>query len=81
MVQYLITCTNMPVGSDMNDKTKLIKKIDEKQRQLYKAEQEMSAWNNGKYKSSTNATASTILVKTLRDEADKLNKQLKSLGE
>ena len=41
----------------------------------------MTAWNNSKYKTSTNAKSSTILVKTLRNEIDRLKEELKSLDE
>ena len=41
----------------------------------------MTAWNNGKYKTSTNAKSSSILVKTLRNVIDKLKEELKFLIE
>jgi len=67
----------MLVVNEMGDNAKLIKIIDDKEKQLYRAEQEMSAWNNGKYKTSTSAMASNILVKSLRDEIKKLHQELK----
>jgi hypothetical protein len=60
----------------MNDKQELIKTIEEKESQLHKAELESSAWNNGKYKNSSNASVSKIFVESLRKEISRLREQL-----
>ncbi len=60
----------------MGDKQELLKKIAEKESQLIKAERESTAWNRGKYKTSSNANMSKMLVESLRKEIAKLKLQL-----
>lgn len=63
----------------MSEKQNLEKKIEEKEAQLSRAEQESAAWNKGKYKNSSNAPISKIYVESIRKELNELRTQLESL--
>ncbi|HIJ28648.1 MAG: hypothetical protein HN661_03895 [Gammaproteobacteria bacterium] len=60
----------------MIDEAKLRLEIEQKETQLYRAEQESDAWNKGKYKTSSNADVSKIYVKSLRNELQELREKL-----
>ncbi len=64
---------------NMNEKQEIEKKIEDKESQLYRAEKESNAWNRGKYKNSSNAPISKILIASLRKDITELRKQLESL--
>lgn len=64
--------------------TNLEELIVKKEAQLALAESECNTWNNGKYKSSSNAQMSKIFVNSLKKEITDLYKKLeqaKSEGE
>lgn len=63
----------------MSERQDLEKKIEEKEAQLSRAQQESDAWNKGQYKRSSNAQISKILVEKLRNELDELRSELESL--
>ena len=63
----------------MDTRQELIKKIEDKESQLEKAQRESNAWNNGKYNNSSNASMSKVLVESLRKDIQKLREQLESL--
>ena len=63
----------------MDRKKALLAKIEEKEAQLQMSDQECRAWNNGKYKHSSNAETSKILVTSLRNEIANLRKELASI--
>ena len=63
----------------MTEKQAIEKIIEERESQLYRAEKESNSWNRGKYKNSSNAPISKILVASLRKEITELRKQLESL--
>ena len=63
----------------MTTKNELIKIIEKKEKQLHAKEQEMSAWNSGKYKTDPKAKASTIYVESLRKEIKEIREELKKL--
>ena len=50
--------------------------IAKKEAQLSRAERESNAWNSGKYKTSSNAPISKILVNSLRKEIAELYTKL-----
>lgn len=60
-------------------KQELTDKIQEKESQLYRAQRESEAWNKGKYKNSSNAPISKLLVKSLQKELNQLELQLEEL--
>lgn len=63
----------------MYKKEELENLIKGKEEQLYKAELESNAWNRGKYKNSTNAVHSKVLVESYRKEIAKLRSVLDGL--
>ena len=63
----------------MGDKKRLRQKIEEKEDQLARAERESAAWNRGKYKNTSNASMSKILVESLRNEIRDLKSKLESM--
>lgn len=63
----------------MSRKEELENLIAEKEKQLYKAEQESNAWNKGMYKNSTNAIHSKVLVESYHKEIAKLRRKLEEL--
>ncbi len=63
----------------MNTKEELINKIQEKKDQLYRAQRECEAWNKGKYKNSSNAPVSRMLVNSIEKEIKELQNKLDSL--
>jgi hypothetical protein len=61
-------------------KQELIKKIEDKEIQLQKAERESDVWNNkSKLKNSSNAKMSKIYVESLIKEIRKLREQLDTM--
>ena len=63
----------------MLTKQEIKDKIQQKEIQLINAERESDAWNSGKYKTSSNAFASKVFVKSLQDEISGLHSQLKDM--
>ena len=53
--------------------------IEKKERQFYRANKEMNAWNKGKYRAHSNATMSKLFVESLRKEIAGLLEQLRKL--
>jgi hypothetical protein len=64
----------------MNKKEDLKTKIQEKERLLSMAQGESDAWNKGKYKSSSNAQMSKILVESFKKEISSLRKELSDIS-
>jgi hypothetical protein len=62
----------------MDQKQELLERLEKKMAQLHHAENEYSAWSNGKYKKSSNAANSKIYVQSLRKEVDELRQQIGS---
>jgi hypothetical protein len=54
----------------------LREEIEKKERQLYRANKEMTVWNKGKYKTHSNAKMSKLFVESLRKEIAGLHGQL-----
>jgi hypothetical protein len=52
--------------------------IQTKEIQLQNAQRESSAWNQGKYKNSSNATISKVFVSSLQREISSLYQQLEA---
>lgn len=63
----------------MYTKEAIKNKIDEKERQLARAESECFAWNKGKYKDSSNAQVSKIYVESLKKEISNLHQKLSEI--
>lgn len=61
-------------------KNELIKKIQEKEKQLSIAVSESDAWNTGKYKTSSNAKISKIFIDSLRKEIKCLHEELSNFS-
>lgn len=60
----------------MDSKEALLAKIKEREAQFQMADQENRAWNQGKYKTSSNAELSKILVTSLHNEIIRLREEL-----
>ena len=65
----------------MDKKSELLSKIEEKERQEYRASRESESWNTGKSKGSSNAEISKIYLESLRREIKTLYKELEDLSE
>lgn len=63
----------------MNHREDLIKKIEVKESQLHKLEEESSAWNSEKLENSTNDAISKVLIESLRKDIARLQEKLKSI--
>ena len=63
----------------MNHREELIKKIEVKESQLHKLEEESSAWNSEKLENSTNDAISKVLIESLRKDIARLQEKLKSI--
>ena len=59
--------------------TALRDEVRKKERQLYRAEKEMNAWNGGKFKSHSNAKMSKQFVDSSRREIAELVAKLNKL--
>ncbi len=57
----------------------LREEIENKERQLYRAEKEMNAWNKGKFKSHSNSQMSKNFVNSLRQKIAEKQKQLRKM--
>jgi predicted nucleic acid-binding Zn-ribbon protein len=57
----------------------LRKEVEKKERQLYRANREMHAWNKGRAKSHANAEMSKLFVKSLEKEIAEHRSQLRNL--
>ena len=62
--------------SNLKTKSDLLAAIEDKETQLQKAETESGAWNRGKYKNSSNANVSKVLVESLREELIQMKAEL-----
>jgi len=63
----------------MSEKQDIERKVEEKEIQLFQAEQESAAWNKGKYKENSNAPMSKIYVESIREELNELRSRLEKL--
>ncbi len=63
----------------MNIKQDLARKIKDKEHQLSLARKESNALNQGKYRTSSNAKISKVLVKSLCEEIDNLREKFENL--
>ena len=59
----------------------ILKEIEKKQSQKAIAESESQAWNNGKYKDSSNAQLSKTLVASFDNELQNLHQELENTPE
>lgn len=57
----------------------LRKEIEKKERQLYRANLEMTAWHKGKYKSHSNTKMSKLFVESTRKEIANMLAKLRKL--
>jgi len=64
----------------MKDRNAILEKISQKEVQEAKAERESESWNTGKYKDSSNAEISKLLLKSLRKDIDNLYKELEKIS-
>lgn len=65
----------------MRKRNEILKEIETKQSQRTNAERESEAWKNGKYKNSSNAQMSKILVASFDKELQKLHQELENSPE
>ncbi len=65
----------------MRKRNEILKEIEKKQSQKSNAERESEAWNNGKYKGSSNAQMSKILVASFDKELQNLYQELENSPE
>ena len=65
----------------MRSRNDILKEIETKQNQMSSAERESRVWNNGKYKNSSNAPISKILVASFEKELQKLYQELENSPE
>jgi len=63
----------------MSEKEEILSKIEMKEKQEYMASGEAEAWNKGKYKNSSNAQLSKLLLKSLQQEIALLYEELNKL--
>lgn len=65
----------------MRKRNEILKEIEKKQSQRTNAERESEIWNNGKYKNSSNAQMSKILLASFDKELQKLHQELENSSE
>ncbi len=65
----------------MRKRNEILKEIEKKQSQRTNAERESETWNNGKYKNSSNAQMSKILLASFDKELQKLHQELENSSE
>lgn len=65
----------------MRKRNEILKEIEKKQSQKNNTERESEAWNNGKYKGSSNTQMSKILVSSIDKELEKLYQELENSPE
>ena len=63
----------------MKTKQVIEDELQKKEDQLYKAQRESEAWSKGKYKNSSNAINSKLLVESLQKEVNELRHRLETL--
>ena len=65
----------------MRKRNEILKEIEKNQSQKANAERESEAWNSGKYKGSSNAKMSKILVASFDKELQNLYQELENTPE
>lgn len=65
----------------MRKRNEIFKEIEKTQSQKANAESESAVWNNGKYKGSSNAQMSKILVASFDKELQNLYQELENTPE
>ncbi len=65
----------------MRNRDEILKEIESKESQKNNAARESEAWNNGKYKGSSNAKLSKILVASIHNELQDLYQELENTPE
>ena len=65
--------------TSQEDITTLREEIKNKERQLYRAEKEMSSWNRGRHKPHSNTQMSKLFVKNLRQKITEKQTQLRKM--
>jgi hypothetical protein len=67
------------VMSKQEDIVALRKEIEKKERDLYRANKEISSWNSGKHQSHSNAKMSKLFVESSRKEIAGLHARLNQM--